>query len=80
MNKGRGKDHIWQFVKYKFDTAIYAQCSCGFHYACCTTKTVIPMRVEPNINGLYKYCPYCGSRKTKYIDDVKDINKFPWDI
>ena len=46
MNKGRGKDHVWQFVKYKFDTAIYAQCSCGFHYACCTTKTVIPMRVD----------------------------------
>ena len=37
------------------------------------------MRVEPNINGLYKYCPYCGSRKTKYIDDVKDIDKFPWE-
>ena len=25
------------------------------------------------------YCPYCGSRKTKYIDDVKDIDKFPWE-
>lgn len=78
MKKGRGKDHVWQFVKYKIDTAIYARCSCGFHYACYTVKSHI-MCTEPNINGLYKYCPNCGSRKTKYIDGVKNIDKFPWD-
>ncbi len=80
MKKGRGKDHVWQFVKYKIDTAIYARCSCGFHYACDTVNPHIPMRTEPNINGLYKYCPNCGSRKTKYTDGVKNIDKFPWDI
>lgn len=32
MKKGRKKDHIWRFVKYLGDAAIYAKCSCGYRY------------------------------------------------
>ena len=38
MNKGRRKDHLWRFVKYNGDIAIYAMCSCGFRYPCWNNK------------------------------------------
>ena len=30
----RGKDHVWELVKYIGDLAIYAKCKCGYHYNC----------------------------------------------
>lgn len=74
MRKGRGKDHVWQLVKFKGDIAIYAKCSCGYRYLCKN-----PM----NTNAaylFYNYCPYCGSRKTRYIPTIKKIEKFSWEI
>ena len=80
MNKGRRKDHTWQFVKYKGDIAIYAKCSCGFHYGCCRNGSDDKLlSMEPNHERLYKYCPLCGSKKTRYINEVKQIDKYSWE-
>lgn len=80
MKKGRRKDHIWRFVKYKGDIAYYARCNCGFRYACYKEHSNIqrlPLEIAPE--KLYYYCPICGSRKTRYIDDVIKIDKYPWE-
>lgn len=79
MKKGRKKDHVWQFVKYKGDIAFYARCSCGFHYACYKNPVVGQLVLESAPEKLYKYCPFCGSRKTRYIETVKKIDKYPWE-
>ena len=77
MKKGRKKDHIWQFVKYNGDMAIYAKCSCGFHYSCCKNHAIEQQfPIEPDPNKLYNYCPLCGARKTRYIDEIKKINRY----
>lgn len=78
MKKGRRKDHIWQFVKYKGDVAFYAKCRCGFRYPCYASTTT-PFRIKIAPDKLYPYCPLCGSRKTRYIDDVLKIDKYPWE-
>ena len=76
--KGRGIDHIWQFVKYIGDIAPYARCSCGFHYPCYKNEVnVFPHLPDPE--RLYPYCPICGSRKTRYIPDIVNIDKYPWE-
>ena len=77
MNKGRRKDHIWQFVKYKGDTAYYTKCSCGFRYPCYTNINIFQLKPCPE--KLYRYCPFCGSRKTRYIDEIKYIDKYIWE-
>lgn len=77
MNKGRKKDHLWQFVKYKADVGIYAKCSCGFRYLCC--KNGGNLNFMPETKGLYNYCPLCGSRKTRYIDEIKYMDKYMWE-
>ena len=79
MNKGRRKDHLWRFVKYNGDNAIYAICSCGFRYPCWKNKEGYVLSTEPNPEKLYNYCPICGSRKTKYDTEVKKIDAFPWE-
>ena len=80
MKKGRKKDHIWQFVKYKGDIAYYAKCSCGFRYPCYkkhSAEYVFPLEIAPE--KLYNYCPLCGSRKTRYIDEIEYIDKYMWE-
>lgn len=78
MKKGRRKDHLWQFVKYKGDAAFYARCSCGFYYAC--YKNVVgQLSLEPDPEQLYNYCPLCGSRKIRYTETVKKIDKYSWE-
>ena len=79
--KGRGIDHVWQFVKYKYDEAFYAKCRCGFHYLAykhdyddSNTRIIL---IAPE--KLYNYCPLCGSRKTRYIDEIKHIDKYYWE-
>lgn len=80
MKKGRRKDHVWQFVKYKGDAAIYAKCSCGFRYGCYKQhQDPNSLSIEPCPEKLYNYCPHCGSRKTRYIEEVKRINKYPFE-
>jgi len=37
------------------------------------------LSAEPAPEKLYNYCPICGSRKTKYMEDVKKIDKYSWD-
>ena len=81
MKKGRRKDHLWQFVKYKGDGCFYAKCSCSFHYACDKPKfdnQTIPRVPAPE--KLYYYCPNCGARKTRYIDEPKYIGKYIWEF
>lgn len=79
--KGRGIDHVWQFVKYKADVGIYAKCSCGFRYLACKPKyndlSCLIFIIAPE--KLYNYCPLCGSRKTRYIEEIKHIDKFYWE-
>ena len=72
-------NHIWQFVKYKGDCALYAKCSCGFRYSCCrnANSTGLHMVIAPE--KLYNYCPMCGTRKTGYVETIQHIDEFPWD-
>ena len=80
MRNRRRKDHVWQFVKYNGDVAIYAKCGCGFHYPCYKNHSrERPFPIEPDPEQLYRYCPLCGGRKTRYIDEIKKIDKFPWE-
>lgn len=80
MKKGRKKDHVWEFVKYKGDCAIYAKCSCGFRYGCDKRENRNGFKNVPAPERLYNYCPVCGSRKLRYIPEVRKINEFPWHI
>ena len=73
MKKGRKKDHVWKFYKYKGDMAIYAQCSCGFKYGC--NKSFEQKYI---LDKLYPYCPYCGSRKTRYSKEIIKKDCYPW--
>ena len=73
--RGRGKDHLWQFVRYKGDIAYYAKCSCGFHYSCYKHESGIFI-IVPDPDKLYKYCPCCGAIKKRYCDDVIFIDKY----
>ena len=80
MKKGRRKDHVWRFVKYLGDIAYYARCSCGFRYACYkehSKEQQFPLEIAPE--KLYNYCPICGSRKTRYIEEITKIDKYPWE-
>lgn len=79
MKKGRRKDHNWVFVRYKGDLAIYAKCSCGFHYSCCHNKREMGLLMVPAPDLLYPYCPICGSRKTTYDDEVRKIDHYVWE-
>ena len=79
MKKGRKKDHIWRFVKYLGDASVYAKCRCGYKYRCDKGINGSPINREPNIEKLYYYCPICGSRKTRYIDNIEKINKYSFE-
>jgi hypothetical protein len=81
IRKGRSKDHLWKFVKYKGDMGIYAKCSCGFMYGCYYKKFKESQGYSFEIleapDKLYPYCPYCGARKTRY-EHVKEIDEYMW--
>lgn len=80
MKKGRKKDHLWRFVKYRGDIAFYAKCSCGFRYACYKKHSVEQLfPIEPDPEKLYRYCPWCGSRKTRYINEIEYMDKYMWE-
>ena len=80
LEKQIEEDDTWQFVKYKGDIATYAKCNCGFHYACYKYHSINqPFPTKPDPEKLYKYCPLCGSRKTKYIDEIINIDKYSWE-
>lgn len=79
MRKGRRKDHVWKFRRYRGDIAYYAMCSCGFWYNCTWHEPGNALRTSPDVEHLYNYCPNCGARKTKYtdveyIDNLEDHN------
>ena len=76
--KGRNIDHTWEFVRYNGDIAYYARCKCGFRYSCNKNKSN-SISVEPAPDKLYPYCPICGARKTRYIEEVRNIDKFSWE-
>lgn len=84
--KSRGKDHIWELVKYKGDLMIYAKCSCGYTYVCCnemaeTVKnedgSVVPK--DPSKLKLYRYCPNCGAKKKWYKEEIRKIDKYAFE-
>ena len=79
MKKGRSKDHVWQFCKFKGDIAYYAKCKCGFRYACYKHKKIGEVSPVPDPERLYNYCPFCGARKTRYNTEIIYIDKFPWE-
>lgn len=74
--RGRGKDHYWQPVKYKGDMAIYAKCSCGFRYGCYNTEGV---RTEFAPEKCYPYCPLCGAKKKWYKESIIRIDKYSFE-
>lgn len=76
--KGRKIDHLWRFVKYKSDMAIYAKCSCGFAYPAYKNKEPGSIGTEIDPEKLYNYCPYCGARKKRYIPEVEKIDRYLW--
>ena len=73
MKNKRGTNHDWTLVKYSGDSAIYAECSCGYHYNCSRSirepDGSWSMKQYPTI--FYPYCPCCGARKNKYIKDIE---------
>ena len=71
--KGRGIDHVWELVKYKHDAAIYSRCKCGFRHQVNEGIGVF------NPERLYPYCPNCGARKKRYIDEIKKLDFDWWD-
>ena len=81
MKKGRRKDHLWRFVKYRGDICIYARCSCGFTYPCSKPEDEEHDNLRRVIDEtkMYNYCPICGVRKTRYDPEVKKIDKYRWE-
>ena len=82
MRKGRGIDHNWDIRKYKGDLALYAHCSCGFQYACSSSKRNEDglWSFQQEITQLYHYCPNCGAHKKWYNENPKKMNViFPWE-
>ena len=75
----RGKDHVWQFCKYKGDAAYYANCKCGFRYACYKNEVLGEPKLIPDPNKLYYYCPHCGARKLRYIPEPIYIDRYSWE-
>lgn len=76
--RGR-QDHVWEIVKHPPDLAIYARCKCGFEHDVGKDARgkdgtwLFPW--EPDPNKMYRFCPNCGSRKTKYIEKIKVIEQ-----
>ena len=77
MKKGRGKDHVWRFVRYKGDMATYAKCLCGYAHPCYKFVSSTSLETVPYPEMLYRYCPICGARKLRYIDEpIQYIDKY----
>lgn len=71
----RGKDHIWEKIRYKADMGLYLKCKCGFRY--CAGNT---MRIEPQKDiTAYNYCPFCGARKKWITEQERFIDKFSFE-
>ena len=78
--KGRSIDHLWTFIKYKYDVSIYAHCSCGFRYSCCKNIAENPgLKIVIAPEKLYPYCPWCGARKKRYDEEVKRVDYSWWE-
>ena len=78
--RGRLKDHYWKFIKFKCDLAIYAKCSCGYWYPCYKgLNGVNDIQKVPDPVKLHPYCPYCGSKKKWYIDEIEYLDIYPWE-
>ena len=77
--KGRSIDHLWTFIKYKHDAAIYARCSCGFVYSCCKHVDEPGLKIVIAPEKLYPYCPWCGARKKRYDEEVKRVDYSWWE-
>lgn len=77
MKGKRGTDHMWQLVRYPADIAIYAECRCGFKYACSHSKRNGDgsWSVEQEVDYLYPYCPICGARKKWQSKDIRKEDK-----
>lgn len=75
----RSKYPEWKFVKYKGDLAVYAECSCGFSYRCDKNESKVGVRIAPDIEALYPYCPWCGAEKHSYDDRIQYIEKYRWE-
>ena len=72
------KRNLWNKIKFKGDVAIYAQCKCGYHYAC----SRLVKKDESWVNDEYKfypYCPMCGVKKRFIATEVTKIDEFEWD-
>ena len=81
MRKGRQIDRDWDIRKYKGDIAFYAHCSCGFQYACSSSKRNEDgtCNFQQEITKMYNYCPNCGAHKKYYNAVERKIDKFPWE-
>ena len=81
MRKGRQIDRKWDIRKYKGDLALYAHCSCGFQYACSSSKRNKDgtWSFQQEITKMYNYCPYCGAHKKWYNEIPRKIDKFSWE-
>ena len=80
--KGRAIDHVWRFVKFRGDACLYACCSCGFRYDGCKHVSRGPDMFDKIViapERLYNYCPQCGARKTKYIEDIEKLDWSWWE-
>ena len=71
----RGRDPVWELVKYKGDMQIYARCKCGFKHGCTFGKAV------PTVDDikLFPYCPICGAKKKRVTDEPRRIDKYSWE-
>lgn len=78
MNKGRGKDHVWRFVRFRGDIGIYAKCRCGYFYHCSKIEHPdgIGIRSIIDVDKIFPYCPNCGARKTRYETEVREIDRY----
>ena len=82
MKNKRGIDHEWKLVKYIGDIAIYAECKCGYHYACSkelrNEDGSWSFKQIPTI--FYPYCPCCGACKKRHSAEIEKLNiEFPWE-
>lgn len=68
----RGTDHVWDLIKYRGDSAIYAKCKCGYHYNCGRNRRddyeAWSLTQVPTV--FYPYCPSCGARKKWVTEEI----------
>lgn len=78
----RGTDHTWKLIKYNGDVAIYARCSCKYHYCCSISGKDPSGNYNPAIQVptiFHNYCPNCGARKKWHTDEIEKSNKYEFE-